>query len=217
MKNFEYEFARPSIATDIALFTIENGSLSIVLIERNEEPLGWALPGGFLRPDENLMDCAKRETEEETGVNPGHLFHFGNFSEPTRDPRTWVVSVAYFTLVKRDFITLTAGSDAASARTFNILELPALAFDHEQIVSEALLALSEKVRYSPIALNVMEEVFTLSELQEVYMELGMKEHRTKGNFHRFAKLNLIDPGLIVEAGGTKSIGRQRPAKLYKLS
>ena len=59
--------------------------------------------------------------------------------------------------------------------------------------------------------------FTLSELKAVYSLLGMREHRTKGNFYRFAKLNLIDKGLIVEAGGTKSIGRQRPAKLYRLA
>ena len=76
MKKFEYDFPRPSIATDIAIFTIKNDVLSIVLIERKEEPFGWALPGGFLRPDENLEDCARRETEEETGVEPERLFHF---------------------------------------------------------------------------------------------------------------------------------------------
>ena len=74
MKKFEYDFPRPSIATDIAIFTIKDEALSVVLIERKEEPLGWALPGGFLRPDENLDDCAKRETEEETGVDPQSLF-----------------------------------------------------------------------------------------------------------------------------------------------
>ena len=120
MKKFEYDFPRPSIATDIAIFTIKDEALSVVLIERKEEPLGWALPGGFLRPDENLDDCAKREAEEETGVDPQSLFHFGTFSEPGRDPRTWVISVAYFTLMQQDTIKLKAGSDASSAKIFSI-------------------------------------------------------------------------------------------------
>ena len=217
MKKFEYNFPRPSIATDIAIFTIKNDVLSIVLIERKEEPFGWALPGGFLRPDENLEDCARRETEEETGVEPERLFHFGTFSEPGRDPRTWVVSVAYFTLMNLNTIQLSAGSDAASAKIFEVNDLPILAFDHKQVVNDAIASLSEKIARSPIALNMIVQPFTLSELKEVYSLLGMREHRTKGNFYRFAKLNLIDKGLIVEAGGTRSIGRQRPAKLYHLA
>ena len=79
MKKFEYDFPRPSIATDIAIFTIKNDVLSIVLIERKEEPFGWALPGGFLRPDENLEDCARRETEEETGGTLQELVYVNNF------------------------------------------------------------------------------------------------------------------------------------------
>ena len=79
---FEYEFPRPSVATDVCIFTILRNELAVALIERNEPPYGWALPGGFLRPDENLEECARREILEETGVSTDKLFEIGTFSDP---------------------------------------------------------------------------------------------------------------------------------------
>ena len=214
---FEYEFPRPSVATDVCIFTILNNELAVALIERREPPYGWALPGGFLKPDETLDECAKRETMEETGLVTENLFQFGTFSDPNRDPRTWVLSIAYFTLMRADKIDLVAGTDAAAAELYPISSLPGvLAFDHQKILTSALDALSNTVKNNPIALDLIVEPFTLSELQNVYLELGMKEHQPKGNFYRYAKLNLIDPGIIVEAGGMRSGGRQRPAKLFRL-
>lgn len=214
---YEYEFPRPSVATDICIFTLINNELAVALIERKEPPYGWALPGGFLKPDETLDECAKRETMEETGILTENLFQFGTFSEPDRDPRTWVLSVSYFTLMRADKIDLVAGTDAAKAELYPVSSLPGtLAFDHQEILTTALIALANAVTSNPIALELIVEPFTLSELQNVYLALGMKEHQPKGNFYRYAKLHLIDTGIIVEAGGTKSSGRQRPAKLFKL-
>ena len=214
---FEYEFPRPSVATDVCIFTILNKELAVALIERREPPYGWALPGGFLKPDETLDECATRETMEETGLVTENLFQFGTFSDPNRDPRTWVLSIAYFTLMRADKIDLVAGTDAAAAELYPISSLPGvLAFDHQKILTSALDALSNTVKNNPIALDLIVEPFTLSELQNVYLELGMKEHQPKGNFYRYAKLNLIDPGIIVEAGGMRSGGRQRPVKLFRL-
>ena len=117
---FEYEFPRPSVATDVCIFTILNNELAVALIERREPPYGWALPGGFLKPDETLDECATRETMEETGLVTENLFQFGTFSDPNRDPRTWVLSIAYFTLMRADKIDLVAGSDAAAAELYPI-------------------------------------------------------------------------------------------------
>jgi 8-oxo-dGTP diphosphatase len=119
--------------------------------------------------------------------------------------------------MRADKINLVAGTDAAAAELYPISSLPGvLAFDHQKILTSALDSLSNTVKDNPIALDLMIEPFTLSELQTVYLALGMKEHKPKGNFYRYAKLNFIDPGIIVGAGGTRSTGRQRPAKLFKL-
>ena len=215
---YKYEFPRPSVATDVCIFTIINGELAVALIERSEAPLGWAIPGGFLRPDESLDDCAKREAEEETGVLTDKLFQFGNFSRPDRDPRTWVISVAYFTLMKENEINLEAGTDAVKAELFPVSKLPnMLAFDHDVILEKAQQALADMVKQKPLALDLVSEPFSLSELQHIYLALGMKEHRPKGNFYRYAQQNLIKTGLIKETAGKRVEGRQRPAKLYKLS
>ena len=213
---FEYEFPRPSVATDVCIFTILRNELAVALIERNEPPYGWALPGGFLRPDENLEECARRETLEETGVSTDKLFEIGTFSDPNRDPRTWVLSVAYFTLMKAESIELVAGTDAAKAELYPVSSLPGvLAFDHQNILETALKALSVAVKENPIALELIEEPFTLSQLQAVYLALGMREHNPKGNFYRYANQALIKTGMIEEAGGWRAKGRQRPAKLYQ--
>ncbi len=215
---YEYEFPRPSVATDVCIFTILNNELAVALIERSEAPFGWAIPGGFLRPDESLDDCARRETEEETGVLTDKLFQFGNFSRPDRDPRTWVISVAYFTLMRERQINLKAGSDAVRARLFPVSELPKnLAFDHDIILEEAQRALADIIKQKPLALDLVSEPFSLSELQQIYLTLGMKEHRPKGNFYRYAQQSLIKTGLIKETEGKRAEGRQRPAKLYKIS
>src|SRR5260370_9778521 len=97
MKQFCYEYPRPAVATDIGVFTLKVGELEVALIRRGQEPfVGMlALPGGFLLEGEDLDVCAERELKEETGAHGTRLFHFGNFSKPKRDPRGWVLSVAY--------------------------------------------------------------------------------------------------------------------------
>ena len=213
---YSYEFPRPSVATDICIFTIAGDDLAVVLIERSEAPSGWALPGGFLRPGETLEECAKREAYEETGVWPNKLFQFSTFSAPDRDPRGWTLSIAYLTAINLEKLTLRAGSDAKKAEIIPIKNLPkTLAFDHEEILNVARDELPRVIVHQPIALNLVSELFTLSELQAVYLALGMQEHRAQGNFYRFAKANLIAPGLIEETSQKRSSGRQRPARLFR--
>src|SRR5260221_6079992 len=95
---FSYRYPHPAVAADIAVFTLRAARLSILLIRRKADPYAgrWALPGGFLKPYEDLDACAARELVEETGVDAGLLAAFANFSAPDRDPRERVISVAYF-------------------------------------------------------------------------------------------------------------------------
>lgn len=135
---YEYEHPRPAVTTDIVLFSTANGARRLLLVERGSEPFRgcWALPGGFLEPQETLEECARRELAEETGITGVELRQLQAFSEPDRDPRGRVISVAFRGTL--DGVPgPSAGSDAAAARWFPLDALPELAFDHAQIVAVA--------------------------------------------------------------------------------
>jgi len=207
---FTYEYPHPAVAADIAVFSLRGGALSLLLIERGAEPfLGmWALPGGFLSPQEDLEDCAKRELLEETGVAASILLHFGNFSAPGRDPRDRVISVAYLALMSSDRLRVRADSDAAKAAWFPIDELPTLAFDHTAIVEAAWTALRRRVRDIGILTNLLDSKFTLGSLQSAY-ETVMGEAVEKRNFRKMVAVS----GAVVETDEFLH-GAHRPARLY---
>ena len=199
------------MATDIAIFTLREGRLALLLIERGETPfLGdWALPGGFLRPKEDLHACARRELYEETGVETPLLRQFGVFSAPDRDPRDRVISVAYLALLSSDRLNPQAGSDAADARWFAVTDLPPLAFDHLQIVDAALAALRSLTEATDILLNLMPARFTLTRLQAAY-EIVTGQVADKRNF----RARVLESGLLQETEDMER-GRHRPARLYR--
>lgn len=141
-----YPFPRPSLTVDIVVFCLNK----ILLIQRGDEPYAgqWALPGGFVNEKEKLQSAALRELREETGLSyPGMgLTHVGVFADPDRDPRGWVVSVAFLAYVPLDttggkpWPPIVKGSDdARDARWYEISALPHLAFDHGQIISTAIM------------------------------------------------------------------------------
>ncbi len=128
------EFERPSVATDMVIFTVAESEkenyrklpkreLQLLLIKRGKHPfLGeWALPGGFVRPTETTEQAAQRELYEETGVEEVYLEQLYTFSDLGRDPRTWVMSCAYMALVDQSLVRLKAGDDADEARWFSLI------------------------------------------------------------------------------------------------
>lgn len=208
---FTYEYPHPAVATDIAVFTLRRGALNVLLIERGGEPFkgAWALPGGFLQPDEELDACALRELREETGVDADLLVHFGNFSAPGRDPRERVISVAYLALLPSDELRLEADTDAAEARWFPIDAPPALAFDHAMILKRALAALSSQAgRITPL-FALLPPRFTLSQLQAAY-EAVIGEEAEKRNFRKM--IATLD---CVRETEDFVHGAHRPARLYE--
>ncbi|MDR1704839.1 MAG: NUDIX hydrolase [Clostridiales bacterium] len=127
------DYPRPSVAADIVIFAVDHlrelaggifpqGDLKILLIRRGRHPcLGkWALPGGFVNPDETVGEAASRELKEETGIESGRLEQLYTFSDPGRDPRTWVISCAYMALVDGKDIRPIAGDDTDDARWFQV-------------------------------------------------------------------------------------------------
>lgn len=142
------EFPRFAVTVDVAVFSYEEGRLRVVLIERANDPFrgAWALPGGFVEPDEDLPTAATRELIEETGLaaDETKLEQFGAYGQPGRDPRGRTVTVAYWTLAPEG-TSPVGGSDAATARLIDVEEALShpdrLAFDHEIILGDAVAAM----------------------------------------------------------------------------
>lgn len=139
-----YDWPRPAVTTDIVVLATRDGVRRLLLIRRKGAPFAgaWALPGGFLEPDETLAAGAARELREETGVTlpADDLRQVGAYDDPGRDPRGWTVSVAFVAEVEGAEAAATAGDDAAEVGWFGLDALPDLAFDHGRIIADALKA-----------------------------------------------------------------------------
>jgi 8-oxo-dGTP diphosphatase len=221
--------AYPAVAVtvDLAVFTIRAGQLAVLLVQRSEHPyLGyWALPGGFVRAEESAADAASRELAEETGVGEfgGHLEQLRTYSDPERDPRMRVVSIAYVALAP-DLPDPLAGGDAAHARWWPVEDIGPhrddpdglrLAFDHSQILADALDRVRAKLEYTTLATGFVEEPFTLADLRRVYAVVWGKAPDL-GNFRRKV---LGTDGFVVEwrRSDTSAAGPAggRPPLLYR--
>lgn len=135
---FTYEYPHPAVTADIIIVSSQR-TPHILLIQRKYQPFAqmWALPGGFLNPDETLEQTAERELKEETGLNITSLEQFKTFSTPERDPRGWTISTVFYKAIpNKDNIQVQAADDAASAHWFPLNNLPTLAFDHSLILKE---------------------------------------------------------------------------------
>ena len=211
-----------AVAVDLAIFTIRDGSLAVLLVERGGQPFAgaWALPGGFVEPDEDAETAAWRELHEETGVEQfaGHLEQLRTYSAPDRDPRMRVVSVAHVGFAP-DLPEPEAGSDAATARWWVVDDLldsddrPALAFDHAQILTDARERIRAKLEYTTLAMDFVTEPFTLPELRRVYAAVWGAPPDL-GNFRRKV---LGTDGFVVptDARGDTSESGGRKALLYR--
>ncbi|MES2132147.1 MAG: NUDIX domain-containing protein [Bacteroidota bacterium] len=167
---YHYPYERPALATDCVIFGFDGGELKLLLIERENEPFKnkWALPGGFVYMQETTEECAKRILSEKTGIKYMFIEQLYTFSDIDRDPRERIVSVAYFALVNKHQYELVAGRDTIKAEWFELSKLPKLAFDHSKILKIAIQRLKGKVSYQPIGFELLDEKFTLTQLQSVY-------------------------------------------------
>lgn len=215
-RTYTYEYPRPSVTVDIILFTFYENDLKVLLIQRNHEPFAdkWALPGGFVDMDEDLEAAALRELAEETNVTDVYLEQLYTFGEPDRDPRTRVITVAYFALLSVDQVAkqqIRGASDANDARWWSMYALPELAFDHDRILHYALQRLRWKLEWTALGFLLLPEEFTLSELQKVY-ETVLNEPLDKRNFRR----KILATDVLEETGNIRE-GDHRPAKLYRFT
>lgn len=208
----EYKYPRPALAVDCVVFGLdEQHSLKVLLIQRKIPPFEgqWAFPGGFVRVDESLETAARRELREETGLDHVFLEQLYTFGSVDRDPRDRVVTVAYYALVNLRDYTVQAATDASQAAWFDVSQVPAIAFDHPQILEMALTRLRGKVRYEPIGFELLPEKFTFFQLQKLY-ETVLGIALDKRNFRKkFLKMDLLQ-----ELDELQTNAPHRAAKLY---
>ncbi|HET9061223.1 MAG TPA: NUDIX domain-containing protein [Acidimicrobiales bacterium] len=221
-------FPRSEHAVDIALFTLRGGELSLLLVRRGEHPDKgkWALPGGFVRlggggygEGEDLEEAVHRELAEETGLKvfPGYLEQLRTYGSPWRDRRGRVFSTAYVGLMP-DLPVTRSGGDAAETHVFAVSDLdsaegPQLAFDHAQVIVDAVERVRGKVGYEGrLATSFLAEPFTVPELRRVYEAVwGGPVHR--GDFRRKV---LSVQGFLVPTGEQDTDTGGPPADLYRL-
>jgi 8-oxo-dGTP diphosphatase len=164
-----------ALTVDLAIFTIRDGVFSVLLVQRGSEPFRgeWALPGGFVRPDESVESAAWRELAAQTSMPrfPGHLEQLRTYGDAGRDPRMRAVSVAHVAFAP-DLPDPTAGAATTGARWWPVDDLePAarsLAFDHAEILADATERVRSKLEYTTLATRFVVEPFTLSQLYRVY-------------------------------------------------
>ncbi|MFD1656810.1 NUDIX domain-containing protein [Streptomyces caeni] len=213
----KYAYEPFAVTVDLAVLTIHAGALHVLLVERGQEPYAgrWALPGGFLLPRESAEDAARRELAEETGladVSGLHLEQLRTYSDPGRDPRMRVVSVAFAALLP-DPPEPHGGGDAAQARWLPCATAGPLAFDHDRILADAHDRVGAKLEYTCLATAFCPPEFTLGELQQVY-ETVWGTALDRPNFRRKV---LAAPGFVEPVPGAARLtgGRGKPAALYR--
>jgi 8-oxo-dGTP diphosphatase len=206
------------LAVDLAILTVRQDRLQVLTITRANEPFRGqaALPGGFLRDEEDIPDAAVRELGEETGLDGRtlHLEQLAAYGAPDRDPRGRVVSVAYLAMMP-NLPVPTAGSDASSATwtpVDDIFSKPGtLAFDHDTILADAVERARTRLEFTTLATAFCDPLFTIGDLRGVY-EAVWGEELDPRNFSR--KVVKTD-GFIEETGEKRVPAVGRPAALYR--
>lgn len=204
-----------AVTVDLVLMTVTADRLTVLLQRRTAEPFAGllALPGGFVGVDEPLDAAARRVLADKAGFAQGEgawLEQLYTFGDPSRDPRMRTVSVAYFALLPAEELAaaVSAAEDLALAP---VMDLPAaLAFDHAAIIAAAHDRLKGKLDYTPLALALLPERFTLRDLQAVHEAITGKS-LNKPAFRR----RMIDTGWIESTGERETATSFRPAELYR--
>ena len=212
--------ARFPVTVDVVALTVRDGALNVLLITRLIDPFRGklALPGGFVLAEEELLEAARRELAEETGVGhlPGYMEQLGSYGPKGRDPRGDVLTVAHL-LLAPDFPVLSAGSDAEHAAWYQVGQVLdgtlQLAFDHERIIGDAVERAKSKLEYSPLGAAFCGDEFTVAQLRAVY-EAVWGTRLDPRNFHRKATGT---PDFLEDTGRMTTGDAGRPAALFRLA
>jgi len=202
------------VAVDNCIFTVLQERLHLLLIQMTKAPFTgrWALPGGLIQGGEDLDAAAARILYEETAVADVYLEQLYTFGRPDRDPAGRVISVAYFALIHATGIELCTQPKYADVRWWPCTNLPALAYDHDEVAAYARQRLEWKLAYTNVVWSLLPRRFALTELQKVY-EAVLGRQLDKRNFRK----KILSLGLIEPVGEKAMRGAHRPAMLYRFT
>lgn len=224
-------YEHPSVSVDVALLTASEGALSTLVVQRVEPPHKgrWALPGGFVGMSESLEAAAFRVLRDKAGIDRVFIEQLYTFGDPNRDPRTRVITVAYYALIARAHFADVVTTDAK--RCLARIVVPwegetggpvqveaeagaalALAFDHADILGMAVKRIRGKLDYTPIGFQLLPETFSLRQLQEVH-ETVLGRPVNKDSFRR----RMLASGLLEATGERQRDVEHRPAELYRFA
>jgi len=212
MGKIDKKYKHAIIATDVAVFTIENRLLKILLTKMENPPYRgrWAMLGGLVKPDEPVNEAAKRHLRDKLDLKHSHLEQLYTFGDVNRDPSGRIVSVAYFSLISRNRIFLAQGKGKNRLSLVPVGQLPQMAYDHKKIARYAIDRIRKKIEYTNIVYSLLPDEFTFTELQKTYESI-LDKKLDKRNFRkRISALN------IIEKTDNKTVGQaHRPATLFR--
>ncbi len=212
MSSLPQKYTHVVVAVDVALFTVVNNELRVLLMKLAKPPYenAWALPGGLIKSAESLDDAAKRELQERTGITGVYTEQLYTFGAVDRDPFGRVVSTAYFALVPYTSNAVMSAATTHDLAWFAIDKLPSLGYDHASMIDYAVERIRSKLRYTTIVYSVLPKEFTLTQLQSIYQVI-LGRTLDKRNFRK----KILSLNMILPVGKKISGLPNRPAELFR--
>ncbi|WP_179403459.1 NUDIX hydrolase [Burkholderia guangdongensis] len=212
-----HAFPLPYTTVDVVIFTVLENALKVLLVQRPDVageafPGRWALPGGFVDvvADATLEDCARRKLFEKTGVRSPYLEQLGSWGSATRDPRGWSATHVWFALIPAQDVVLAKGANATEVAWFDVdavTQKRGLAFDHDDILRNAVERLRGKVEYTSLPAFLLSEPFTLPQLQRMYeIVLGRPVDKSGFRTRMLAADFLTEVGFVAGESNRPAIG-----------
>lgn len=195
-----------------SIFTVDNGVVKVLLIKRTNEPYKgyWALPGGCLYNNELVIDGAKRELKEKTGVSNVELSMYKIFDRVDRSPLKRMIAIAFIGVIDKKKASIISQTNKTSASDwFDIKSIPELAYDYNEILNGAIDRLKELIQTTDILKSLFPEVFTLAELHQVYESI-LNTSIDRRNFRK----KMVNSNLVIDTNKTVNYKGRKPAKLY---
>jgi 8-oxo-dGTP diphosphatase len=213
MRSFS-SYKNPALAVDLVVFGYHEQTLSVLLLNRKEAPFKdqWTLPGAFLQMEESFREAGSRILQTKLGMDDVYMEQLYTFDDPERDPRGRVISVAYYALINPRRFAITAGKMANDVQWFNVKKIPTLGFDHKSIFTTALQRLKSKILYHPVGFELLDELFTMTELHDLYeCILGISIDRR--NFSR----KILAAEFIINTGQKREGLQNRHPDLFRFN